>query len=207
MFDGESNIKNILNALSAKTKVDELKNLIPITEEEKKTRSELEEQKAKLQTLKKDKEIADLNTYKALLSTLKTSIYNNNKLFTEESIFEIKTAISDCLLKDDAAKTEGIENFKTDKLMNVGSKEWKNFISAAQEFAKQQIGGGEEYPKDDSYCILCQQPLSIEARKLIISYWAFIKSQSEQDAKTAQTVLNTHKNSYEGLKFDLLPAD
>lgn len=207
LFDGESDIKNILNALSAKTKVDELKKLIPITEEEKGERSELEEQKAKLQTLKKDKEIADLNTYKALLSTLKTNIGNNNKLFTEESISEIKIAISDSLSKDDAAKAEGIESFKTDKLMNVGSKEWKRFIAAAQEFAKQQIVAGEEYPKDDSYCILCQQPLSIEARKLIISYWAFIKSQSEQDAKNAQTVLSTHKNSYEGLKFDLLPAD
>lgn len=207
LFDGESDIKNILNSLSAKTKVDDLKKIIPITEEEKKKRSELEEQKAKLQTLKKYKEIADLNSYKALLSTLKTSIDDNNKLFTEESLSEIKTAISDCLSKDDTAKTEGIENFKTDKLMNVGSKEWKKFIAAAQDFAKQQIGNGEEYPKDDSCCILCQQPLSIEARKLIISYWAFIKSQSEQDAKNAQTVLNTHRNSYEGLKFDLLPAE
>ncbi|ENM5888951.1 AAA family ATPase [Vibrio mimicus] len=207
LFDGESDIKNILNALSAKTKVDDLKKLIPITEEEKKTRSELEEQKAKLQTLKKDKEIADLNTYKGLLSKLKTSIDDNNKLFTEESLSEIKTAISDCLSKDDAAKAEGIENFKTDKLTDVGSKEWKNFIAAAQDFAKQQIGNGEEYPKDDSYCILCQQPLTIEARKLIVSYWAFVKSQSEQDAKNSQTVLNTHKNSYQGLKFDLLPAD
>lgn len=207
LFDGESHIKNILNVLSTKTKVDDLKKLIPITEEEKKTRSELEEQKAKLQTLKKDKEIADLNAYKALLSTLKTSIYDNNKLFTEESLSEIKIAISDCLSKDDAAKVEGIENFKTEKLMNVGSKEWKDFIAAAQDFAKQQIGDGEEYPKDDDYCILCQQPLSIEARKLIISYWAFIKSQSEQDAKNAQAVLNTHKNSYKGLKSDLLPED
>lgn len=207
LFDGESDIKNILSALSEKTKVDELKKLIPITEEEKKTRSELEEQKAKLQTLKKDKEIADLNTYKALLSTLKASIDDNNKLLTEESLSEIKTAISDCLSKDDAVKAEGIENFETDKLTNVGSKEWKNFIAAAQDFAKQQIGNGEEYPKDDSYCILCQQPLTIEARKLIVSYWAFVKSQSEQDAKNAQTVLNTHKNSYQGLKFDLLPAD
>lgn len=136
LFDGESDIKNILNALSAKTKVDDLKKLIPITEEEKKKRSELEEQKAKLQTLNKDKEIADLNIYKGLLSTLKTSIDYNNKLFTEESLSEIKTAISDCLSKDDAAKAEGIENFKTDKLTNVGSKEWKNFIAAAQDFAK-----------------------------------------------------------------------
>ena len=207
LFDGESDIKNVLNTLSAKTQIDDLKKLIPITEEEKKNRSELEEQKAQLQTLKKDKEIADLNDYKALLTTLKTSIADNNKFFTAESLSKIKTAISDCLSKDDTAKTEGIENFKTDKIMNVGSKEWKDFIAAAQDFAKQQVGDNEKYPKADDYCILCQQPLSIEAQKLIASYWVFIKSQTEQDAKNAQTALNLHKKSYEGLKFGLLPED
>jgi len=207
LFDGDSDIKNVLNTLSAKTQIDDLKKLIPITEEEKKNRSELEEQKAQLQTLKKDKEIADLNDYKALLTTLKTSIADNNKFFTAESLSKIKTAISDCLSKDAAAKAEGIENFKTDKIINVGSKEWKDFIAAAQNFAKQQVGDSEMYPKVDDYCILCQQPLSIEAQKLISSYWSFIKSQSEQDAKNAQTALNTHKKSYEELKFGLLPED
>ena len=207
LFDGESDIKNALNTLSAKTKIDDLKKLIPITDEEKRNRSEFEEQKVKLQTLKKDKEIADLNAYKALLTTLKTSIADNNRLFTAESLSKIKTSISDCLSKDNAAKAEGVENFKTDKIMNVGSKEWKDFIAAAQDFAKQQIGDNEKYPKGDDYCILCQQPLSIEAQKLIASYWGFIKSQSEQDAKKAQTVLNIHKNIYEGLTFGLLPRN
>ncbi|WFP48925.1 AAA family ATPase [Methylomonas sp. EFPC3] len=207
LFDGESDIKNVLNTLSAKTQIDDLKKLIPITEEEKKKRSELEEQMAQLQTLKKDKEIADLNDYKELLTTLKISIADNNKFFTAESLSEIKTAISDCLSKDDTAKTEGIESFKTDKIMNVGSKEWKGFITAAQDFAKQQVGDNEKYPKADDYCILCQQPLSIEAQKLIASYWIFIKSQSEQDAKNAQTALNTHNKNYEELNFDLLPEN
>jgi len=97
LFDGDSDIKNVLNTLSAKTQIDDLKKLIPITEEEKKNRSELEEQKAQLQTLKKDKEIADLNDYKALLTTLKTSIADNNKFFTAESLSKIKTAISEPL--------------------------------------------------------------------------------------------------------------
>jgi energy-coupling factor transporter ATP-binding protein EcfA2 len=205
LFDGESDIKSLLNNLSAKTQIDDLKKLIPITEEEKKKRSELEEQKAQLQSLKKDKEIADLNDNKALLTTLKTSIADNNKFFTTESLAEIKTAISDSTSKDDTAKTEGIDNFKTDKILNVGSKEWRSFIAAAQDFAKQQAGDNETYPNADDNCILCQQPLSGEAQKLITSYWVFIKSKSEQDAKNAQTALNTHKKSYEGLKFDLLP--
>ena len=207
LFDGESDIKSSLNTLSAKTKIADLKKLIPITEEEKAKRRSLEEQKVQLQALKKDKEIADLNVYKTLLTTLKASITGNNKFFTSESLAEIKTAISDSISKDVTAKTEGIEKFKTDKIINVGSKEWKEFIGAAQAFAKQQESDNETYPKDGDNCILCQQPLTDEALKLIESYWVFIKSQSEQDAKDAQTALNTHKKSYEGLKFAMLPED
>jgi len=207
LFDGESDIKSALNTLSEKTQIINLKKLIPITEEEKTERRGLEEQKAQLQTLKKDKEIADLNGYKTLLSTLKTSITSNNKFFTTEALAEIKTAISDCISKDATAKTEGIEKFKTDKIINVGSKEWKGFVAAAQAFAKQQASGNEMYPKDGDNCILCQQPLSDGAQKLIESYRIFIDSQSEQDAKDAQIALNTRKKSYEELKFSILPED
>ena len=166
LFDGESDIKNALNNLSAKTKIADLKKIIPITEEEKAKRGSLEEQKAQLQGLKKDKEIADLNVYKTLLTTLKTSITGNNKFFTSESLSEIKTAISDSISKDVIAKTDGIEKFKTDKILNVGSKEWKEFVVVAQAFAKQQESDKETYPKDGDNCILCQQPLSDEAPAL-----------------------------------------
>jgi energy-coupling factor transporter ATP-binding protein EcfA2 len=207
LFDGESDIKSALNNLSAETKIDDLKKLIPITEEDKTKRYGLEEQKAQLQTLKKDKEITDLNAYKILLTTLKTSITDNNKLFIIESLVEIKKAISGCVSKDAIAKTEGVEKFKTDKISNVGSKKWKEFITAAQAFAKQLEDDNETYPKDGDNCILCQQLLSSEAQKLIESYWGFIKSQSEQDAKDAQTALNTHQKRYVELKFDMLPED
>ena len=207
LFDGESDIKSSLNTLSAKTNIADLKKLIPITEEEKTKRSSLEEQKVQLQALKKDKEIADLNVYKTLLTTLKTSITGNNKFFTSASLAEIKTAISDSISKDETAKTEGIEKFKTDKISNVGSKEWKEFIEAAQAFAKQQGSDSITYPKDGDNCILCHQPLSDQALNLIDSYWLFIRSKSEQDAKDAQITLNTYKKNYEELKFALLPDD
>ena len=206
LFDGESDIKNMINTLSGKTKIIDLKKLLPLTEEEKNNRTKIEEQKAHLQTLKKDKEIADLNSYKTLLTNLKTSITDNNKLFTTESLAEVKTAISDCISKDITAKIDGIEKFKTEKIINIGSKEWKEFIVAAQAFAKQQASDNDMYPKDGDNCILCHQPLSTkEAQNLIKSYWVFIKSQAEQDAKDAHAALNTHKNIYEGLKFALLP--
>lgn len=100
LFDGDSEIKTLLNNLSSKTNIDDLKKLIPITEEEKSQRSKLEEQKAQLQTLKKDKELVDLNSYKDLLTRLKDSMIGNNGYFTLESLVEIKQAISDSIAKE-----------------------------------------------------------------------------------------------------------
>ena len=55
--------------------------------------------------------------------------------------------------------------------------------------------------------MLCQQPLSEEARQLISNYWTFIKSVAEQNAKQAQEKLDKAKQNYENLNFDLFPQD
>lgn len=204
LFDEESAIKEHVKGLSAATNLAELKKLIPITEDEKQNRIALEEKKAQLQTLKKDKEIEQLNEYIMLLSRLKASIETNNTCFTSEQLTAVYAAIADLTTKESIAKQEGIDNFKTHRIANVGSPEWKGFVEAARAFAVQQ---GETYPDADDFCILCQQPLSDNARKLINAYWVFIKSQAEQDVKAAQVVLNGFRVAYAGLKFDLLPED
>lgn len=207
LFDGESVIRTFIVNLSTKTNIADLKKVTPFTEEDKKNRTELESQKVELQALKKDKEIGILTTNKQLLETLKITIGNNNKHLSAEAILAVKTVISDCITKDNTAKTEGLENFKTDKLVNVGSAEWKAFIIAANKFAVQQGDADGIYPKDKDSCLFCQQPLSAEAKKLIESYWIFIKSQAEQDSINANKVIKASKTLYDALKFDLLPDD
>jgi energy-coupling factor transporter ATP-binding protein EcfA2 len=207
LFDGESAIREFMVNLSAKTKAADLKKMIPFTEADKTKRTELEGQKVQLQALKKDKEIGILTTNKKLLETLKTSIADNNKQLSAEALLAAQTAISDCITKDEIAKNEGLENFKTDTLENVGSAEWKAFIVAANKFAIQQGDNGGPYPRDIDTCLFCRQPISAEAKKLIESYWVFIKSQAEHNATAANGVLKATKAVYDGLKFDLLPDD
>lgn len=207
LFDGDSAVKELLVALSVKTKIAELRKLVPFTEEDKKKRKDLEGQKVELQALKKDKEIGILTSNRQLLETLKTTVTDNNNRLSSEYLLSVETHISDCVNKEKTAKNEGLENFKTDKLLNVGSDEWKAFIVAANKFALQQGEDTGVYPKDKDSCLFCQQPLSADAKKLIESYWVFIKSKAEQDSKAANVVLKSTKIIYDGLKFDILPDD
>jgi len=207
LFDGDSIIKSLLQDISEKTKIKDLKKYLPFSEDDKKEKKVLEEKKAQLQTLKIDKEIASLKNIRSLILTLKDSIEENNKLFSENHLEKIKTDIATCITKEATAKEEGIENFKSEKIKNIGSKEWKAFIEAADIFAKQQTKENEIYPKEDDFCLLCHQPLSKEAQKLILKYWCFVKSQVEIEVKKAQELLEKHIESYKKIKFDLLPEN
>jgi len=208
LFEGESEIKNLIENLSDKTNIDDLKKYIPFSEEDRAQKLEVEKQHDELSLAfkGKEKEIKVLETIKQLLATNKQNIETLNKHFSEASLKKLKTYIADCVSKEATAKAEGVESFKTDKINHIGTPEWKNFIVAAEKFATNQKTEAA-YPEKGDSCLLCQQPLSDDAQQLISGYWTYIKSVAEQKAKDAAIELSTAKLSFEKLIFDLFPAD
>ena len=209
LFDGNSEIKALVQNLNANTNIDDLKKHTPFSDEDKSQKEAIQKQydELLLASKGKEKEIKTLENIKNLLVQNKQKIEKLNQYFATEIIGKVKIAISDCVLKEATAKSEGIENFKTDKIENVGTTEWKNFIVSTEEFAKTQKAENLVYPENGDNCLLCQQPLSDEAQKLISNYWTFIKSVAEQNAKQAQEKLDKAKENYEKLNFDLFPQD
>ena len=209
LFDGNSEIKTLVENLNSETKIEDLKKYTPFSDENKAQKEAIQKQydELLLASKGKEKEIKSLENIKSLIAQNKQAIEKLNQFFTSEIIEKVKTVISDCISKEATAKTEGIENFKTDKIENVGTTEWKNFIVSAEEFAKTQKNENAVYPENGDNCLLCQQPLSDEAQTLISNYWIFIKSVAEQNAKQAQEKLDKAKGNYENLNFDLFPQD
>ncbi len=208
LFDGASEVKTTIESLSDKTKIADLKKHIPVTDEEKAKKEELVKQydDLLLASKSKEKEIKTLETIKQLVATNKQNVEALNKHFAEANLKLVKDAVADCIKKEATAKKEGIESFKTDKIENVGSPEWKSLIQAAEKFAQQQKNENP-YPQNNDNCLLCQQPLSADSQKLIASYWAYMKSVAEKEAKDAASVLDKLKATFEKLNFDLIPAD
>ena len=204
LFEGESSIKALLTNLADAKVLVELKKHLPFAEADQDKAKRLEERKGQLSALKKDKEILDLGEKKNLIATLKANIENSNRWFTRDSLHKIRSAIENCLATKAIAQKEGIENFKSDQIESVGSPEWRNFIEEANKFALLQ---GDVYPQNDDSCILCHQPLSSDAKKLIESYWVFIKSVAEKNAADAIALVNTCQVRMEKLNFNLLADD
>jgi len=209
LFDGDSEIKDLIKALSASSKIELLKKYVPFSDEDKaeKVKVQKEYDNLLLASRGKEKEIKNLESIKRLLSENKLAIEGLNSRFTVDSLSKIKNDIFDCLNKEETSKAEGIENFRTDKIEGIGTEEWRSFILAAEKFAKKQKSEDNNYPEDGDNCLLCHQPLSDDAETLIENYWTFIKSIAEANAKKAQVVLAQDKLLFEKNNFDLFPKD
>lgn len=205
LFDNDSEIKAFVYTLNAETTRENLKKYTPFSDDDKAQKEAKQKQYDELILAFKgtEKEIKNLEEIREMLLQNKQHIEDLNKFFTIEEITKVKTAITDCISKEHIAKTEGIENFKTDKIQDIGADEWKKFILSAGEFAKIQHKDNGVYPQDGDNCLFCQQPLSNEAKNLISNYWIFIQSVAESNAKQAQNKLKEIQKHYEHLNFEL----
>ncbi len=208
-FDGDSEIKTLLQGINSESDIADIKKHSPFSEADKEQKGKLTKAYDELLSVIRNKAeaIRTLNDLKNKIAQVKQAIIALNKFFTAKYLTQIQTALTDCINKEAIVKQEGIENFKSDNIKNIGSPQWKTFIEAAEKFAKQQGTENETYPKQDNHCLLCQQPLSEDAQKLILSYWAFLKSQAEQTARDAHALLDRIKAAFEKLNFDLFPDE
>lgn len=205
LFDGESGIKTLLSQLSAKTEKSDLQGFMPFTAEDKAERIKLEAAKAELMALKKDKEIEDLQQQHGLLETLKQSTQHINRFFSDEQLTKAANKIKDCLLKEQAASSHDISQFEKAGHQEIGGIEWREFLTAADAFARKQDKEDMKYAQPDDNCLFCQQPLTAEARALINTYWSFIKSKAEQENKDAQAALQSSKDALSKIDLKILP--
>lgn len=209
LFEGESEIKEIVKAINAKTKLSDLQKLTPFSEDDKVQKAKIDKayDELLLPSKNKEREIKQLQTNKKLLGENRLALEKLNQYFNADYIKKIVNSIQDYLDKEAIAKSEGIENFKTEKVLQVGSKEWKDLILSAENFAKKQTDGQMEYPNLGDNCLLCHQPLSEEAVRLISNYWVFIKSVAEENANKALETLNKLEVGLSKFNFDLFPDD
>lgn len=208
IFQGESEIKTFLSSLSHNSNLEDLKKHLPFTEEEKTKKAEIEKRydDLKISLSQKDKALKELHNIKTQLAARKKNLETINLWFNQNQLNTVKNSIADCKTKEETAQKEGIEKFKTDKIKNIGSPEWKQFIEAAEKYAITQKENGVEYPEIGDSCLLCQQSINEDApKKLIASYWAYIKSVAEQDAKTAKENLDKIKKDYNDLNLNQFP--
>jgi len=203
-FSKPTIIKVLIANLDANSDLEALRAKAKLSTDESKKLASLE---GKLLDLKKTdvkKKAKKLTEIKDLIKELGLEFEMINESFSIKNVNGCKTLVEKQIFNKELSAKEGIARFDSKSLRNVGSKEWKNLVGVAKEFAESQHGDSSHYPSKHDVCLLCQQPLSIEAKNLFEAYWKYLASSAENELKEINKEIQKIENTLSELELRLL---
>ncbi len=206
LFEGESEIKNLIELPDAEIDIDELEEHIPYTDKNEKEIEKLTEKHDELLIATKQLDTA-IKTYQQIIDDFqrnKKRIEELNSEFSEEALNKISRSIKRLVQLEKAVKEEGLASIQSNEFDEIGSTEWREFLQAAHEYATRE---DEDYPQDEDICIFCHQELSEEASNLVRKYWVYLQSEAEDRLRHNQSVLDEYQTHIDRLSFDLFPEE
>ena len=193
-FPNEGKALSQMMMLSASTKVDEIKENFSVTEEEKEEYEKIKIERANLVALDINRQIYLINQvidflnkakkkyelFEVMVSDENIDIYNQQIIFLKKSK----------LMHDNT----GIALFENDDIEQLGTADWKAFISAAKKYY-------DEISKHDK-CPLCGH--EINEKDLIFKYWKYLESDAENNYNVAKEAVRISINGLSELDLSFL---
>ncbi len=206
LFEGESEIKDLIEAIDTEINIDILQEHIPYTAKHQKKKDKLTKEYDELLIATKQLNTA-IKSYEQLIGDLhrnKERIEKLNSEFSEESLTKISKSIIRLVQLEKAVKEEGLSSIESNVFDEIGTAEWREFIKAAHKYATYE---DIDYPQDEDICILCHQELSEEANILIGKYWIYLQSEAEDRLKSAQSSQDKYQAHLRKISFNHFPED
>ena len=150
----------------------------------------LTQREAQLATSNPTKEKLALQSVARAAESLSAHIKQIQENVSAETLNEIALLKQRAMELRNSANTEGIVS--DTQLPGVGSTTWRTLWNAAREYSMTEAYPGTDFPpsREGDYCLLCQQPLNVEARHRLEHFEQYISSKLEQDAQTAENNYN-----------------
>jgi len=194
---GSTKVGNILRSLKPATSVDDLEALASLSETELTRLKEIPAQlSADPQKLAKE-----LRTRAGRIEALRVTLLAASSALSEESINAIRVLAKDAEAKTMAAEVAAQQDFANDPLTNIGDSVWQQLWSAARKYS--EIAFPErDFPVtdgEDAVCVLCQQPLSDDAKGRLNRFEQFVRDDSAKQAAKARQALEDALQKVRGL--------
>jgi energy-coupling factor transporter ATP-binding protein EcfA2 len=96
----------------------------------------------------------------------------------------------------EAARVASSRSFEREPLSAVGSVTWRAMWEAARRFAETDAYHGHMFPLtgEDALCVLCQQPLDVQAADRLARFEAFVADTTSRDADAAAQALQLSRD-------------
>jgi hypothetical protein len=201
---GDSPIKNMVIGLNANTDLDALKKASELTEADQAQLITLDKKIAKLKTKNISKQIVDLETTRTDLNGLCDKLNSLSTDLSDAVTKKVHDGIEEFNTADSLAKKIGVNQFKTEFFTQTGTDTWYDFVQAAKSLAEKEQVEDKPYPQDNDRCLFCHQPLSKDARELILKLWEFLGGEAQAAVTKATRDLNTFKLTFNDISLVFL---
>lgn len=203
-LDPDTNAGRFLSGLSAATDDDALTQHCTSPEDAADRIETAREEESRLRATNPAKEAARIGKVAeafALLSNHLAGLATNLGVVAEKELADRRRAAAEArALADDAAAS----TLEAEPLDGVASPSWRALWAAAQEYSEQVAYTGHTFPHtaDGSHCVLCQQPLSADARERLERFHAMMIDTTEDQARAAADLLSAKVLSMEAVAVD-----
>lgn len=177
-------VGKIMSSLSAATKPADLERLASVSEGERERHRRL------LEDLAKDpkKASSEQTLYADQLRALGALVVEAAALASDGALNEIQELAIAATARRRAATMAASGAFGASLLPGGGEEAWRSLWEAARRYASEVAYVATDFPPRNapSLCVLCQQPLSVEALTRLAGFEAFVQSDVEQQAQQAE---------------------
>ena len=190
-------------ALSHRTTMEEIQDKCAWTEE---SSAELEKLTKRLAETQPVQKASGLRRQKSQLQNFYDELEEWNERLSDPSC-QLYFAIRDeAISKRNTADADANKVFSNAPLNGVGTDSWKLLWEQARAYSEAEAYRGISFPNtaEDANCVLCQQPLAMEARQRFKSFEAFVKGGLETQAATAEARAKTHWENLGGIGLENL---
>ena len=183
LFVGQSQVVDLVRGLGPTTDLDAVRRLASLSEDERNAISRLDIEIARLKSRDVPREIQICQQTIKDLETLAQKLKAAEAALSDDMGAGIHAAITATENQRRVAENVSLERFKSGSLTQVGNPAWYRFAGAARALADAEGLPEDPYPRPDSICLLCHQPLSPQARELLSRLWEFLEGEAQSQLK------------------------
>lgn len=187
-------------ALSAQSDADALRALGIYGKDEVARIEEIQRLTLELQSKSPEESIRRLTEVRKPLETLRDTLKSLRSKLAQTEREACKSLLASFNSAAKKVAAMGAESFQTSKLKGVGTPEWEALIAAAHQAARHEH---EHFPNASDVCLVCQQPLGVEALTLYQRYWEFINGMDRATLAQFDEQIEARIKGFEALNFGI----
>lgn len=190
-------VHQLILTLSAATQIAPIRSLATVSEQEHEQIDQLKRNLASDPAT----EIRRLKTLKQRIEQLVTAVQNSERILLPKMADELRQLLITSKEKAEAVQLAASEAFKREALPQAGSEAWKTLWEAARAFSTREAYQAAPFPNvnTDAVCVLCQQPLSGDAKKRLTAFENFVQQKVQQASDEARNAVEGYKRKISGL--------